>query len=44
LDFDKSIKKIDEGKQIFTIIFQEVSMDIKEMKEFKELERLSRDL
>lgn len=38
------MKKIDQYKQIFTIIFQEVSIDIKDMKEFKELEKLSRSL
>ena len=44
MDFAKAMKKIEEYKHIFTIIFQEVSIDIKEMKEFKELEKLSRSL
>jgi len=38
LDFAKAIKKIEKYKEIFSIIFQEVSINIKEMKEFKELE------
>ena len=40
----RAIKKIEEYKQIFNIIFQEVGLDTKEMKEFKELEKLSRCL
>ena len=42
LDFVKAFKKIDEQKEIFKIINQEIGLEIKELTQFSDLQNLSR--